>query len=186
MTQWTVACQAPLSMGVSRQEYWSGLPFPSLEDLPNPGIEPASLASPALAGEFFTNCAIWEAQHIYFPPDKWVGKKSCQRISGKVNGVMHGNVSAWNRVQFRNSIHFCWFPHCRLWETKMKASWRQKLTAKELPLISGKKIKKIRGRDFPVVQWLRLYAPKAGAWGSIPGQGTRSHIPQLKDPVCFN
>ena len=148
-TQWTVACQPPLSMGVSRQEYWSGLPFPSPGDLPDPGIEPTSLASPALAGEFFTNCATWEAQHIYFPPDKWVGKKSCQRISGKVNGVMDGNVSAWNRVRFRNSIHFCWFPHCRLWETKMKASWRQKLTARELPLTSGKKIKKIRGRDFP-------------------------------------
>ena len=41
-TPWTVACQAPLSMGFSRQEYWSGLPFPSPEDLPNPGIEPES------------------------------------------------------------------------------------------------------------------------------------------------
>ena len=48
---WTVACQAPLSMGFSRQEYFSGLPFPSPGDLPNPGIEPES---PALAGEFFT------------------------------------------------------------------------------------------------------------------------------------
>ena len=41
-TPWTVACQAPLSMGFSRQEYWSGLPFPSPGDLPNPGIEPGS------------------------------------------------------------------------------------------------------------------------------------------------
>ena len=39
---WTVACQAPLSMGFSRQEYWSGLPFPSPEDLPNQGIKPGS------------------------------------------------------------------------------------------------------------------------------------------------
>ena len=39
-TLWTVACQAPLSMGFSRQEYWSGLPCPSPEDLPDPGIEP--------------------------------------------------------------------------------------------------------------------------------------------------
>ena len=46
--------KAPLSMGFLRQEYWSGLPFPSPEDLPNPGIEPASLTSPALAGGFFT------------------------------------------------------------------------------------------------------------------------------------
>ena len=51
MTQWTVACQVPLSMGISRQEYWKGLPFPSLEYLPDPGIEPAY---PALAGGFFT------------------------------------------------------------------------------------------------------------------------------------
>ena len=41
-TLWTVACQATLSMGFSRQEYWSGLPFPPPEDLPNPGIEPTS------------------------------------------------------------------------------------------------------------------------------------------------
>ena len=41
MTPWTVAHQAPLSMGFPRQEYWSGLPFPSPGDLPNPGIEPA-------------------------------------------------------------------------------------------------------------------------------------------------
>ena len=43
-TPWTVACQAPLSMGFSRQEYWSGLPFLPSEDLPDPGIEPRSPA----------------------------------------------------------------------------------------------------------------------------------------------
>ena len=48
---WTVACQAPLSMGFPRQEYWSGLPFPSPGDLPDPGIEPTS---PTLASEFLT------------------------------------------------------------------------------------------------------------------------------------
>ena len=51
---WTVACQSHLSMGFSRPEYWSGLPFPSLRDLSNPEIEPMSLVSPALAGGFFT------------------------------------------------------------------------------------------------------------------------------------
>ena len=51
---WTVACQAPLSMGFSRQEYWSGLSFPPPSDLLYPGIKPASLVSPALAGRFFT------------------------------------------------------------------------------------------------------------------------------------
>ena len=50
-TPWTVARQASLSTEFSRQEYWSGLPFPSLGDLPDPGIKPMS---PALAGRFFT------------------------------------------------------------------------------------------------------------------------------------
>ena len=51
---WTVAHQAPLSMGFSRQEYWSGLPFPSPGDPADPGIKPTCLASPALAGGFLT------------------------------------------------------------------------------------------------------------------------------------
>ena len=52
-TSWTVACQALLSIEISRQEYWSALPFLPPGDLPNPGIKSASLMSPALAGEFF-------------------------------------------------------------------------------------------------------------------------------------
>ena len=48
-TLWTVACQAPLSMGFPRQEYWSDLTFPIPRDLPNPGMEPTSLVSPALS-----------------------------------------------------------------------------------------------------------------------------------------
>ena len=52
---------APPSMEFSRQEYWSGLPFPSPGDLPNPGIKPTSPASPALAGGFFTTTTTWEA-----------------------------------------------------------------------------------------------------------------------------
>ena len=55
---WTVARQTPLSMGFPRQD-WSGLPFPTLGDLPNPGIKPTSLVSPALAGGFFTTRATW-------------------------------------------------------------------------------------------------------------------------------
>ena len=50
VTPWIAAHQAPLSMGFSRQEYWNGLPFPPVENLLDPGIEPAS---PALAGRFF-------------------------------------------------------------------------------------------------------------------------------------
>ena len=58
-TPWTIARQAPLSMGCSRQEYWSGLPCPPPGDLSQPGMEPVS---PALAGGFFTISATWEAQ----------------------------------------------------------------------------------------------------------------------------
>ena len=61
-TVWTIARQAPLSMGFSRQEYWSGLPCPPLGGLPNPGIKPMSLTSPALAGGFFTTSCTQEAQ----------------------------------------------------------------------------------------------------------------------------
>ena len=60
-TIWTVAHQAPLSMGFSRQEYCTGLPCPPLGNLPHPGIELASFTSPALAGRFFTTSATWEA-----------------------------------------------------------------------------------------------------------------------------
>ena len=62
VTLWAMARQAPLPMGFSRQEYWSGLPCPPPGDLPNAGIELASLTSPALAGEFFTTLATWEAR----------------------------------------------------------------------------------------------------------------------------
>ena len=54
VTPQTVARQAPLSLGFSRQEYWSGLPFSTPRSLPNQGKESLSLVSPALVGEFFT------------------------------------------------------------------------------------------------------------------------------------
>ena len=60
VTPWTVAHQAPLSMGLSRHEYLSGLPCPPPGDLRNPGIKPVSLKSPALACGFF---ATWEAPY---------------------------------------------------------------------------------------------------------------------------
>ena len=58
---WTVAHQAPLSTRFPRPAYWSGLPSPTQGDLPDPGREPASFMSPALAGRFFTTSATWEA-----------------------------------------------------------------------------------------------------------------------------
>ena len=59
VTPQTVAHQAPLSMKFSRQEYWSGLPFPSPGDLPDPGIKSASLVSPSLTNRFFYHCTTY-------------------------------------------------------------------------------------------------------------------------------
>ena len=60
VTPWTVVHQAPVSLGFSRPKHWSGLPCPPPGDLPNTGIEPASLTSLALTGGFFTTSTTWE------------------------------------------------------------------------------------------------------------------------------
>ena len=57
-TLWTVACQPPMSMGFTRQEYWNGLPYPTLGDLSDLEMEAMSLTSPALTGGFFTTSTI--------------------------------------------------------------------------------------------------------------------------------
>ena len=83
MTLWTAAHQAPLSKGFSRQEYWNRLPCSPPGDLPDPGIDPASLMSLALAGEFFTT---WEAQRCWIYKQigltckkvKWLSEKALQ------------------------------------------------------------------------------------------------------------
>ena len=78
MTPWTVAHQAPLSMGFPREERWSGLPFPSPGDLPNPGIE---LGYPALVGALFTTespgkpCKIWKDTNCLVPGGQCVLQK---------------------------------------------------------------------------------------------------------------
>ena len=64
VTLLTKARQAPLSMRLSRQENWSGFPCSPPGDLPDPGIEPPSLMSPALAGGFFTTGTTWEATYL--------------------------------------------------------------------------------------------------------------------------
>ena len=89
-TLWTVARQAPLSMEFSRQECWSGLPCPPLGDLPNPGIEPASIRSPALARGFFTASVTWEAllypKNIFHP--KWLSlSRLCLNFNSKKSDI---------------------------------------------------------------------------------------------------
>ena len=64
--------QTPLSMGFSRQEYWSGLPFPSPGYLPNSGIEPMTLASPALAGRFFTTVSPGKSHSSWISQRAWL------------------------------------------------------------------------------------------------------------------
>ena len=70
VTLWTVSCRAPLSMGFSRQEYWSGLSCPPQRGLPSPGVESMSVVSPALAGQFFTSSTTSEALYVYMY--KWL------------------------------------------------------------------------------------------------------------------
>ena len=84
---WTVAHQASLSRGFSRQEYWGGLPFPSPGNLPDPEMEPTSLVSPALAGRFFTTSATWEALHLHE-----ASLKSKVLLEGR-EMTAHGNLS---------------------------------------------------------------------------------------------
>ena len=70
VTLWTVAYQVPLSMEFSRQDSWSRLSFPSTGDLPDPGIEPASLTSPALAGISFTTVPLENPKTCWFLENK--------------------------------------------------------------------------------------------------------------------
>ena len=80
-TLWTVACQAPLSIGISSQEYWSGLPCPPPGDLPNPWIEPRSLMSSALqvgslpqrAVKFLTMTSVGVPRFLVLPSSKFHG-----------------------------------------------------------------------------------------------------------------
>ena len=84
-----IACQAPLSIGFSRQEYWSRLPCPPPGDLPDPQIKPVSLRSPALAARFFTTRAIWET-HLN------TTMKSESRPVVTNSFRPHGLCSPWN------------------------------------------------------------------------------------------
>ena len=85
MTSGAVSLLAPLFMGFPRQQQWSGLPFPPPGDLPDPGIEPTSLTSPALAGRIFTTSATWEATY-------WIG---APRESPLIKALSSKTVTYW-------------------------------------------------------------------------------------------
>ena len=116
-TLWTVAHQALLSMGFSKQEYWSGLPCPPLGDLPNPGMKPVSLASSALVCRFFTARASQVAVVVKNSPAKagdrfgfgpWIWKipwrRKWQPTAVFLPGESHGQrslagYSPWGHTQ---------------------------------------------------------------------------------------
>ena len=107
-TPWTVAHQAPLSTGLSRQEYCSGLPFPSPGDLPHPGIKPEPTASPALEGGFFTTVLPGKPQRTHRPIRSHIHEAKSQAF-----------VVKWILIQIpaaslQQSLRFCtWVSHTR-------------------------------------------------------------------------
>ena len=107
-TLWTVAGQAPLSMGFSRQEYWSGLPCPPPGDLPNPGIKPRSLRSPALAGRPFTTSATGEAQQGN-PTQQWKRRTADAYNNLDPVSVGHRDVLQMQKARHReaHSVSAC-------------------------------------------------------------------------------
>ena len=111
VTFWIVACQAAVSMGFTKQEYWSGLPCPAPGDLPGPGIEPVSLISPALAGRFFTTSTTWEAaataaKSLQSCPTL------CNPIDGSppgspVPGILQARTPEWVAISSSNTWEAC-------------------------------------------------------------------------------
>ena len=77
-------------MGFSRQECWSGLPFPTPGDLPDPGIEPATLVSPALEGKFFTTSTTWEVVNVGNIEDSLLNMTSKAENRKKNNDTLDG------------------------------------------------------------------------------------------------
>ena len=112
-TPWTITCQAPLSMGFPRQEYWSGLPFFSPGDLPDPGVEPTF---PALAGGFFTIWATREAQLCTWgrcKGGKWVRKLSRVKFWFSWCGILNPLLylaSGWKWKWVAQSCPTIWDP----------------------------------------------------------------------------
>ena len=101
-TLWTVTCQGLLSMGFSRQEYWSGLPFSPPEGLPNPGIEPWSLMSPALVGGFFTTSATWETpnESVSLSVVSDCDHMDCSPPGSSVHRILQARILEWVAIPF--------------------------------------------------------------------------------------
>ena len=105
-TLWTVTCQAPLSMGFSRQEDCSGLSCPPPDDLPAPGIKPRSFMSPALENGFFTTRASWES-HFHLKVKVKVAQACltlCDPMDYRVHGVLQARILEWVAFPFSGDL----------------------------------------------------------------------------------
>ena len=111
VTPWTVARQAPLSVGFSRQEYWSGMPFPPPGDIPDPGIEPEYPAFPSLEGMFFTSWATREAL-IHNAAAAAKSLQSCPTLCDPIDGsppgspvpgILQARTVEWVSISFSNA-----------------------------------------------------------------------------------
>ena len=100
-TLWTAGHQAPVSMGFSRQEHWSGLPCPPPEDLPDPGTEPTSLTSPVLAGRFFTTAAA-AAKSLQSCPTL-CDPRGGSPPGSPVPGILQARTLEWVTISFSNA-----------------------------------------------------------------------------------
>ena len=109
-TSWTVACQAPLFVGLSRQEYWSGLPFTTLGDLRGPEIRPVSPSSPALAGGFFLLLIYLGSLHCFISINKFISaflgltdSINLQSLNCSINQFHHLTGLSW--IKLKNIWH---------------------------------------------------------------------------------
>ena len=120
-TLWSITCQVSLTMGFSRQEYWSGLSGPPPGDLPNSGIEPRSLTALALAGGFFTISTTWKA-HI-----------TCTCVYKCIKNIFMLVPVGHLYIHAFNWINFCSFPLPFYMHTEVCQGWFVTLAYPSLP-----------------------------------------------------
>ena len=119
VTPWTVACQAPLSMGFPRQEFWSELSLPIPGDLPNLGIEPISLLSPALAGRFFTTVTPEKPLFTLDGPQLLISFQiALLRCVVRISNMTHGAASLQDGLKDLSSCP----SHLALWTTPIRTT----------------------------------------------------------------
>ena len=166
VTLWTIACPALLSMGFSRQGYWSELTCLPPGDLPNPGIEPASLISPALTGGFFTTSATWEIHPIW---QRGELKSHVLLYRLRVRGQRALYTTLRKQEDSENNEEAMFELLSGEWEAAM---WKKHFRS-DTPNSWPKKPIKILLMHFPGSPVVRTWPSNAGGRGSIPGWGSK-------------